>query len=204
MNFKIDTKEKMHVIMINEDVLSANMAEELEKTCKSFFEQPIKNVVINMTKVSKIDRKIVETFVNLQQSFVENGVSLVYCHLNKEIVNMMKEEEVDDIRAEWLDRYGPVPDPAEALLAVARLRAECVRLGITDVGVAKGSGFGGPAFIAKVSPVDLRTSQMMRLARLVKGSMYKEAQRQLVLPIGKTPELARVLVSTLRELIPPA
>ncbi len=30
---------------------------------------------------------------------------------------------VDDIRAEWEDRYGPVPEPAEALLAIARLRA---------------------------------------------------------------------------------
>src|SRR5204863_6352345 len=35
-------------------------------------------------------------------------------------------EEVDDIQAEWLDRYGPVPPSAEALLAVARLRAACV------------------------------------------------------------------------------
>src|SRR5690606_21043893 len=33
--------------------------------------------------------------------------------------------EVDDIRTEWLDRYGPVPAPAENLLEVARLRAEC-------------------------------------------------------------------------------
>ena len=28
------------------------------------------------------------------------------------------EAEVDDIRAEWVDRYGPLPPPAEALLAV--------------------------------------------------------------------------------------
>ena len=38
--------------------------------------------------------------------------------------------EVDDIRAEWLDRYGPVPPAAEALVAVAHLRAECVRTGV--------------------------------------------------------------------------
>ena len=31
--------------------------------------------------------------------------------------------------AEWHDRYGPPPPPAEALLDVARLRAECVRVG---------------------------------------------------------------------------
>ena len=32
--------------------------------------------------------------------------------------------EVSDIRAEWEDRYGPVPVEAEALLSVADLRAE--------------------------------------------------------------------------------
>src|SRR3546814_10206834 len=31
--------------------------------------------------------------------------------------------EVDDIRAEWEDRYGPLPPEAEELLSVARLRA---------------------------------------------------------------------------------
>ena len=34
-------------------------------------------------------------------------------------------DDVDDVRAEWDDRYGPPPPPAEALLDVARLRAEC-------------------------------------------------------------------------------
>src|SRR3954464_14276929 len=35
--------------------------------------------------------------------------------------------EVDDIGDEWVDRYGPVPAPAAALLEVAHLRAECAR-----------------------------------------------------------------------------
>ena len=48
------------------------------------------------------------------------------------------EAEVDDIRAEWVDRYGPPPAPAEALLAVGRLRAECHRLGIREVTVGRG------------------------------------------------------------------
>ena len=46
--------------------------------------------------------------------------------------------DVDDIRGEWLDRYGPLPPEAEALLAGARLRAECVRIGATSVTVQKG------------------------------------------------------------------
>ena len=47
--------------------------------------------------------------------------------------------DVDDVRAEWEDRYGPPPPPAEALLDVARLRAECLRLGIRAVSVQKGN-----------------------------------------------------------------
>ena len=41
--------------------------------------------------------------------------------------------QVDDIRVEWEDRYGPLPAAADALLTVGYLRAECHRLGITDL-----------------------------------------------------------------------
>ena len=34
--------------------------------------------------------------------------------------------DVEDVRAEWTDRYGPPPRPAAVLLDVARLRAECL------------------------------------------------------------------------------
>ena len=45
--------------------------------------------------------------------------------------------DVDDVRAEWEDRYGPPPPSAVALLDVARLRAECVRLGIRSITVQR-------------------------------------------------------------------
>src|SRR5207247_926458 len=45
--------------------------------------------------------------------------------------------EVDDIRDEWLDRYGPLPPPAEALLAVGRLRAAAAAVGVREVTVAR-------------------------------------------------------------------
>ena len=49
-------------------------------------------------------------------------------------------EDVEDIRAEWNDRYGPPPAPAAALLDVARLRAECVRTGVRSVSVQRAHG----------------------------------------------------------------
>jgi len=99
--------------------------------------------------------------------------------------------------------YGPVPPPAERLLEVAKLRAECVRLGIREVNVTKGPAFGGPAYTARVAPIDLRTSQRMRLERLTRSGVYKEELRQLVIPVPKTPDLAGTIVDILRALVPP-
>jgi transcription-repair coupling factor (superfamily II helicase) len=66
--------------------------------------------------------------------------------------------DVEDVRAEWTDRYGPPPAPAEMLLDVARLRVECLRLGIRAVSVQKGR--------ARLDGWELRKSQEVRLQRL--------------------------------------
>ncbi len=113
-------------------------------------------------------------------------------------------DQVDDIRAEWEDRYGPVPDPAAQLLEIARLRAEAHRIGAREINVTKGPAFGGPAFTARISPVELKQSQQVRLQRLFKGAVYKEDQGLVLLPVPKTPDLAGTLVDLLRQLIPPA
>ena len=52
--------------------------------------------------------------------------------------------------------------------------------------------------------MELKQSQEIRLQRLFKGAVYKEAQGLLVLPVPKTPDLAGTLVDLLRQLIPPA
>src|SRR5206468_7608104 len=100
----------------------------------------------------------------------------------------------NDIRDEWLDRYGPVAAPAEALLAVARLRAECVRTGVREVTVARGT--------ARLAPVVLPTSMRIRLQRLHRAAVYKEDLGQLVVPVPRGADPAEFLVSLLRELVP--
>src|SRR6476659_2051824 len=67
-------------------------------------------------------------------------------------------EDVEDVRAEWNDRDGPPPAPAEVLLDVARLRAECLRLGIRAISVQKGR--------ARIDGWELRKSQEARLKQL--------------------------------------
>jgi transcription-repair coupling factor (superfamily II helicase) len=123
------------------------------------------------------------------------------------------EAEVDDIRTEWLDRFGPIPDEAEALLRVARLRAECARTGVLDVTVTKGPAFGGSAWTARLSPLDLPTSKTIRLQRLFPKAVYKDdgaggAGGSLQVPLaraidGVALDPAEALVDLLRVLLPP-
>jgi transcription-repair coupling factor (superfamily II helicase) len=98
-----------------------------------------------------------------------------------------------------------VPAPAQALLEVARMRAECVRTGVREVTVTKGSagGFGGPKWMARISPVALPASKVIRVARLYKGAVYKEEVGQLQLPIRVAADAATTVITALQDLIPP-
>ncbi len=105
--------------------------------------------------------------------------------------------DVDDIRAEWEDRYGPLPDAAEALVAISRLRAECRRTGVRDVAVSGRT--------ATVSPVVLRASQKMRLARLSPSARHDEKTSVLTVPVaGGGREFVAWLTGLLGGLYDPA
>jgi transcription-repair coupling factor (superfamily II helicase) len=78
---------------------------------------------------------------------------------------------------------------------VGSLRAECNRLGITDMQITVSQ--------ARLSPIELKLSESMRLKRLARDAIVKEDQRQLVVPIPRGKDPATFLVTFLRELIPP-
>ncbi|MGI8792976.1 MAG: TRCF domain-containing protein, partial [Acidimicrobiales bacterium] len=103
--------------------------------------------------------------------------------------------EVADIEAEWLDRYGPVPPPAQALLNVALLRAECARIGVREVAVARD--------VARISPIRLRASQETKLKRLYPKAVHKDDLDQLVVPIPRGHSAAVWLQELLAEVVPP-
>ncbi|MGB6058914.1 MAG: transcription-repair coupling factor [Microthrixaceae bacterium] len=121
----------------------------------------------------------------------------------RRLAAVQAEADVDDIASEWEDRFGAVPAPASALLDVARLRAECVRTSITNVTVTKNPALSGGGLVAQISPVVLPQSKQMRLARLYKGAVYRDADRELRLPVAGGPSTATDIVKALRELVPP-
>jgi transcription-repair coupling factor (superfamily II helicase) len=123
-------------------------------------------------------------------------------------------EEVDDVLAEWTDRFGPPPDPALGLLAVARLRVECLRTGVTEVSATPlrpgqrgpGSGAshkpGAKRLVARLSPVELPASARIRLQRLHKDSVMKDQTHQLIIGLQGSEDPAVQLATLLRDLLP--
>ncbi|MGH8921976.1 MAG: TRCF domain-containing protein, partial [Actinomycetes bacterium] len=111
--------------------------------------------------------------------------------------------EVDDIGGEWLDRYGPLPDPARALLGIGHLRAECARTGVREVAVVKaGGGLVSGGFTARLLPLALPASGRVRLSRLWPKAIYKEDSGQLVLTLPRGAEGAADLAGLLAALVP--
>ena len=120
----------------------------------------------------------------------------------RRVAGCQSPDQVDDVAAEWTDRYGPIPDVAQTLLTVARLRCECLRTGVRDVAVVKGPGFGGPKWVARLSPVRLRPSRRVRLERLYPQATYHEAAGLLVLPIESAAVAVETIIATLSDLVP--
>jgi transcription-repair coupling factor (superfamily II helicase) len=103
-------------------------------------------------------------------------------------------EDVEDVRAEWNDRYGPPPAPAAVLLDVARLRVECLRLGIRAVSVQKGR--------ARFDGWELRKSQEVRLQRL--SPRAQVVGDTVIVPVSGTADvsLPQALLRLLLEIVP--
>ena len=111
--------------------------------------------------------------------------------------------EVDDVGEEWVDRFGPLPPAAEGLIALARLRAECLRVGITDVAVVAARPGGPSRPTARLSPVTLASSAQVRLRRLAPDAAWREDLHQLVVPLAPGGRPAETLRQLLVQLVPP-
>ena len=131
----------------------------------------------------------------------------------RRLASVSREAEVSDVRAEWLDRFGPLPEAAEGLLSVARLRVECLRSGVREVsatpsrpGQARGartvSGTARRGFVARLSPLELPASARVRLRRLRPEAVVKTQARQLVVPLAGGEDPVEALTELLRQLVP--
>jgi transcription-repair coupling factor (superfamily II helicase) len=99
--------------------------------------------------------------------------------LYRRLADVAKPADVQSIREELLDRFGELPEEANALLAVAQLRALAKSHGIREV-VATGK-------FLRLAPLTLPESRQLRLMRLYPGSIYKAPTRTALITLPKNP-----------------
>ncbi|GAA1737310.1 transcription-repair coupling factor [Nonomuraea bangladeshensis] len=99
----------------------------------------------------------------------------------KRIAGIAEESHIAEVREELTDRYGKPPVEVDNLLEVAAFRIKARRAGLTDV-TLQGQNI-------KFGPARLRESQQVRLDRLYKKAVYKQAAETLLVPIPKTKPL---------------
>ncbi|NNF63033.1 MAG: transcription-repair coupling factor [Acidimicrobiia bacterium] len=130
-----------------------------------------------------IDAHLPEEYVATPTSRLEAYRRLAVAHTHA---------DVDDVVAEWIDRYGALPPPAEALIDLARLRVEAIRVGLTEIVKVRHE--------VRMSPVRLATSQEVRLQRLARRAVLRD--RVLFLPAPRG-DLVAGLYEFIRTMWPP-
>ena len=115
-----------------------------------------------------VDAHIPESYINSERLRLEVYRKLAASKDDKDLRQAVEEME---------DRYGPVPEPVQRLLAVARLRHQARRAGVSDITV-QGTRI-------KVHPVELADSKQIRLKRLFPGSNYRAAAKAIQLSFPK-------------------
>ena len=117
----------------------------------------------------------------------------------RRIAAITSDADAVEVRAELVDRYGPLPRQVETLLEVARFRSHVRQAGLTDV-TLQGTN-------VRFAPVELPDSGRVRLARLYPGSIVKPAIRTILVPrprtarVGGTPLGDTDLLAWARDLV---
>jgi len=117
----------------------------------------------------------------------------------KQIAAAHDETAIDEVVAELRDRYGPLPEPVQRLMDVARLRVLARTAGVTEVVLAG-------AYV-RFAGVDLPESRRLRLLRLYPGTQIKPVTRTILVPrpkpatMGAAPVTDAPLVAWAREVI---
>ncbi len=127
---------------------------------------------------------------HLPQDYVPSGDQRLEAY--RKLAATLDEDAVAEIEAEWRDRYGELPAEARALIDVARLRIEAIRVGLQEVVRLRDE--------VRLAPVTLVTSQEVRLQRIERRGVIRGSQ--LFVPAPPTDVVASLL-AFLRRMWPP-
>jgi anti-anti-sigma regulatory factor len=107
MKVKIDTKEKFHVINIQEPVLTANMTGELDEILQNAWLGDVKNIILTLRETSHVEPDVALFLLKAQQHAYEQHHSFVLCELPKSLTEWLDNEE-------YLELMNITPTESEA------------------------------------------------------------------------------------------
>ncbi|HTN05732.1 STAS domain-containing protein [Agriterribacter sp.] len=97
MNFKIDTKEKFHVISLIEPQFSANMTYKLRELFTEVTQNDVKHIILNLKAVENIETTTAEFLLKEQQAAYEAGRSFVLCEIQPPVKEALQKLELFDL-----------------------------------------------------------------------------------------------------------
>ncbi|AKK10755.1 transcription-repair coupling factor [Corynebacterium uterequi] len=115
-----------------------------------------------------VDAHIPEAYINAERLRLE---------IYRKIAEAKQESDLTAVSEEMTDRYGPIPEEVQRLLAMARLRFSARAAGVGDIQV-QGTRL-------KLHPVVLADSKQIRLKRIVAGATYRAAAQAIQVPLPR-------------------
>jgi transcription-repair coupling factor (superfamily II helicase) len=120
----------------------------------------------------------------------------------RRLARVTTHEALRDVEAEWADRFGPLPEPARILLALAELRVECLRCGVREIQVLPARQGIRRDAVARLSPLELPLSAQVRLRRLHGEDAYEQSSHTVRVVLDRSDASPRQLTELLRTLVP--
>ena len=117
----------------------------------------------------------------------------------RRLATITTSEELSDLRDEWTDRYGALPNPAIGLLELTELRLLCISQGITNVTVLPAKVGVRSKPVIKVTPLLLTLSQQMRFRRKYGSNAYSEDSKELRLEVATNGSSPADILQLLQE-----
>jgi len=93
MKVKISTNEKFHAITVLEPVVAANMTAALHDLCEPFLNKKVKNLLLNLKDIQKMDSAAADGFLALRNLFNANRASFVLCELQPFVKKYFEQNE---------------------------------------------------------------------------------------------------------------
>ncbi|HVA70092.1 MAG TPA: transcription-repair coupling factor [Acidimicrobiales bacterium] len=113
-------------------------------------------------------------------------------------------EELNDLRNEWIDRYGALPPPSVGLLELAQLRLVCLDYGVSSVKVLPARVGLRSKPLLKLGPLSLTLSQQLRLRRTHGSTAYNDTTKELRLERAAHAVTPHSILALLEELNEPS